>query len=240
MAIEIDKRFTVNAPVERVWAFLTDLERVAECLEGAAVTGRDDEGVWSGTMKVKLGPVSSTYRGTVRFVRTDEAAHTAELSAEGRDTRGKGGADMTMRSELTQADGGTEVRVASTVNVTGVLARMGRGMIEDVSDQLFGRFTGCVRETLEGTPGESAHSESADRDAVSGEGPGEPGDEAPTGRASTARAPGGPSGSGDEALQLGGMGTRAVGLALGRTLRRPAFWVGVVIGGVLVWLLFGR
>lgn len=162
MAIDIEKRFTVDASVERVWSFLTDLERVAECLEGATVTDRDEDGTWSGTMKVKLGPVSSTYRGTVRFDRADEDAHVAELSAEGRDVRGKGGADMTMRSRLTASDGGaTEVEVASTVHVTGVLARMGRGMIEDVSDQLFQRFTACVREKLEGegakpTDGEEA------------------------------------------------------------------------------------
>lgn len=201
MAIDIEKRFTVAASVERVWAFLTDLERVAECLEGAEITGRDEDGAWSGTMNVKLGPVSSRYRGTVRFTATDEAAHVAELSAEGRDARGKGGADMTMRSELTAADAGTEVHVSSTVQVTGVLARMGRGMIQDVSDELFERFVGCAREKLEaGEVGES------DR---------------------------------EEALQLGGVGGRAAGRALLRTLRRPLFWLGVVLGALAIWAVAG-
>ncbi|HZD06000.1 MAG TPA: SRPBCC domain-containing protein, partial [Longimicrobiales bacterium] len=172
-------------------------------------------GTWSGTLKIKLGPVSSTYRGSVRLVRTDEAAHTAELSAEGRDTRGKGGADMTMRSALTRLDAGTEVHVASTVHVTGVLARMGRGMVEDVSDQLFGTFTACVREKLERIEDGGG----AVPEVLPGEAP-------PPDRGEQA-----------DALQLGGVGAQAVGRALVRLVRRPAFWGAVVVVGVVVWLV---
>lgn len=217
MAIEIDKRFSVDAPLERVWAFLTDLERVAECLEGAAIAGRDEDGAWTGTMKVKLGPVSSTYRGTVRFDRADAATHTAALSAEGRDTRGKGGADMTMQSDLTADGDATEVHVASTVHVTGVLARMGRGMIEDVSDQLFQQFTGCMREKLEREV--RAPDPSADPSGREAEAPGRKDDE--------------------RALQLGGMGAQAAGRALGRTLRRPLVWVLAALIALAVWAILG-
>lgn len=230
MAIEIQKQFRVGAPVARVWRFLNDLERVAECLEGARITGRDEDGAWSGTMKVKLGPVSSTYEGTVRFVRTDEGSHTAELSAEGRDTRGKGAADMTMRSELTAEGNGTEVSVSSTVHVTGVLARMGRGMIADVSDQLFERFTACARRKLEnGDEGPTRDEEGSEAEGAGGGSTPPPGD-----------GPGaGSSPPADEALQLGGIGARAGGRALARALRRPLFWVLVALVALAVWAVTG-
>jgi len=241
MAIEIEKRFVVDAPVDRVWSFLTDLERVAGCLKGASITDRDDDGTWSGTMKVKLGPVSSAYEGTAHFVATDEAAHVAELSAEGRDARGKGGADMTMRSELTETDGGTEVHVASTVHVTGVLARMGRGMIVDVSDQLFARFTDCVREKLA-----SGAEESDGSDASGAAAPAGPESDAAAGgpaesdaAARTSGRPDVPEAPDDDALELGSMGAQAAGRAASRTLRRPLFWVVVGLAAVAIWLLTG-
>lgn len=236
MAIEIEKRFVVDAPVERVWAFLTDLERVAGCLKGASITERDEDGAWSGTMKVKLGPVSSAYEGTARFVATDESEHVAELSAEGRDARGKGGVDMTMRSELTATGDGTEVHVASTVHVTGVLARMGRGMIVDVSDQLFARFTECVRGKLEAEGEERASGD----DAAEVAGAADVGGAVDAGDAAHAA----PSGSAatspdDESLELGSLGARAAGRAAGRTLRRPLFWVVVALLAAVAWLLGG-
>ena len=138
MAMEIAKTFVVNATPEAVWSFLVDLPRVARCLPGAAIGERLDEKTSSGTMTIKVGPVSSTYRGKVVFERLDAAARTAELVATGQDVRGKGGADLRLTSSVKPLPGGkTEVTAVSLVNVTGILAQMGRGMIQDVSDEMF-------------------------------------------------------------------------------------------------------
>jgi hypothetical protein len=151
MALQIEKTFTVKAPAGAVWEFLTDPYAVARCLPGAAVTEKRDEQTYGGTMTVKVGPVTASYRGKMRFDRLDRAAGEAEIVASGQETRGKGGADMRMKSRVAErAPGETEVTVVSDVNVVGVLAQLGRGMIQDVSDQLFQKFTEAMRRELEG------------------------------------------------------------------------------------------
>ena len=150
MGMEISKSFVVKAPQGAVWAFLTDPYQVAKCLPGAAITEKVDDQTYTGTMTVKVGPVTASYRGKLRFERLDEAAGEAELAASGQETRGKGGADMRMKSRVVgRAPAETEVTVVSDVNVMGVLAQFGRGMIQDVSDQLFGKFTEAMRRELE-------------------------------------------------------------------------------------------
>jgi carbon monoxide dehydrogenase subunit G len=151
MGIPIEKSFVVKAPAADVWAFLTDPYRVAGCLPGAAITGRGEDGSWGGTITVKVGPVTASYRGKLRFERLDEAAREAEIAASGQETRGKGGADMRMKSRVAErSPGEAEVVVVSDVNVVGILAQFGRGMIQDVSDQLFQKFAAAMRKELEG------------------------------------------------------------------------------------------
>ncbi len=151
MAIPIEKSFVVKAPAGRVWEFLTDPRRVATCLPGAAITEQLDDQTYAGTITVKVGPVSASYKGQVRFERLDPEVWTAELTGKGLDVRGKGGADMRMTSRLVErGPNETEVSVVSEVNVTGILAQFGRGMIQDVSDQMFQKFTEAMRAELEG------------------------------------------------------------------------------------------
>src|SRR5262244_2012285 len=139
MGLDITKTFVVKAPATAVWAFLVDVQRVARCMPGAAVGEKVDDKTYTGTMTIKVGPVTSSYKGKVTFEKLDEAAHTAEIVAVGQDVKGRGGADMRMKSSLKElAPGETEVTATSAVNITGILAQMGRGMIQDVSDQLFG------------------------------------------------------------------------------------------------------
>src|SRR5215470_10408156 len=159
MAMEIVKTFEVNAAPEAVWSFLTDLPRVARCLPGAAIGDKLDEKTSSGTMTIKVGPVSSTYRGKVVFERLDPAGRTAEIVATGQDVRGKGGADLKLTSSLKALPGGqTEVTAVSLVNFTGLLAQMGRGMIQDVSDEMFQIFSERMRAELERNGASSAAS----------------------------------------------------------------------------------
>ena len=146
MGIPVEKQFVIGAARGDVWAFLTDPSRVAGCLPGAAITEQVDERTHAGTIAVKVGPVSARYKGTVRFERLDEEEGVAEIVAAGQDVRGKGGADMRMTSRVVaRGPAETGVTVASTVNITGILAQFGRGMIQDVSDEMFRRFTDAMR-----------------------------------------------------------------------------------------------
>ena len=157
MGFEIVKTFVVRSTPEQVWSFLTDPEKVARCLPGAAITGKIDEKTWQGTMTVKVGPVSSSYKGKVAFEKLDAASRTAEIVATGQDGRGRGGADLRLTSRLLEkAAGETEVTTTSRVNITGILAQMGRGMVQDVGDQMFQVFSQRVRAELEAAPAPAA------------------------------------------------------------------------------------
>src|SRR5262245_2694762 len=151
MALHFEHAFVIKASPERVWSYLTDPYRVAPALPGASITEKVDEQTYAGGITVKVGPVSARYRGTVRFEALDPRARTAEIVARGQDTSGRGGADMRMTSRIVErAAGQSEVSVTSDVNVTGIMAQFGRGLMQDVSDQMFQRFTEAMRAELEG------------------------------------------------------------------------------------------
>lgn len=210
MALEIKKTFVIEAPKAAVWAFLTDPYRVARCLPGAAITEKIDDANYTGTITIKVGPVTASYKGKVRFEKLDAAAGTADIVASGQDVKGKGGADMTMESRLSEiAPGRTEVSAVSRVNITGILAQMGARMIQDVSDQMLQKFTAAMQQEL----------------AASG---------------ASAAAPAGPSASAPPAnapLDAVSLGAGVAGRMFARTLRRPAFWIGIAVAlAALYWL----
>ena len=150
MGLRFEHAFTVKARPEKVWAYLTDPYRVAPALPGAAITEKTAEGSWNGTITVKVGPVAARYKGTVRFENMDPATRTATIVARGQDVSGRGGADMKMESRLSEkTPGETEVAMTSDVNVTGIMAQFGRGLVQDVSNQMFQKFTEAVRAELE-------------------------------------------------------------------------------------------
>lgn len=150
MGLRFEHVFVVKAPADRVWDYLTDPFRVAPALPGAAITEKLDDRTYAGTITVKVGPVSARYKGTARFETLDPATRTAEMVASAQDTSGRGGADMRMTSRMVERpDGATEVSVVSEVNVTGIMAQFGRGLMQDVSDQMLQRFTEAVRADLE-------------------------------------------------------------------------------------------
>jgi carbon monoxide dehydrogenase subunit G len=232
--MQIEKSFVVQAPAAAVWAFLTDPYKVARCLPGAAITEKIDDQSYGGTITVKVGPVTANYRGKMRFERLDEAAGEADIAASGQETRGKGGADMRMKSKVTaRGPNETEVAVVSDVNVMGVLAQFGRGMIQDVSDQLFQKFTDAMRRELE-TPA-AAPPPTAAPPVEAQNGP------APAVVAAPQPAPAPPmppTSAGEPALDVGALGAAAAGRAAGRMLRRPGFWIVVItLALLLYWLL---
>ena len=140
--MKVEEKFTVNAPADEVWAFLTDPERVAAALPGAEITEKVDENTYKGGMSVSMGPVSAAYSGTVAF----------ELDEENRSAVGKAGmgnADMKMRSTVVAlGPGETEVTVEANVAVTGILAQLGRGMMQPVSKRMFQQFTKAMAKAL--------------------------------------------------------------------------------------------
>ena len=130
---------------------LLDVERVAPCLPGAAIEGHEGDD-YSGTMKVKIGPITASYKGTVKIEEADEAARRAVMRAQARDSRGQGTAAATITSTMEEVEGGTRVHVETDMRVTGPAAQFGRGVMQDVSAKLMGRFADCLAEEMAGTP----------------------------------------------------------------------------------------
>ena len=167
--MRLEQTFDVQAPVAQVWAALNDLERVAPCLPGAAITERDEDGTYRGTFTVKLGPMTAAYRGSIRIEDVDEAAHTATLKARGTDKRGQGGANATIVNTLSEHDGGTQVEAVTDFTITGRLAQFGRGgMMEEVSNRLLRDFATCLSTRL-AEPAAAAPAEPSGAEAVAGD-----------------------------------------------------------------------
>ena len=148
--MKLEQSFEVGAPIDQVWEALIDLERVAPCLPGAAITDRADDGTYHGEFKVKLGPTTAAYRGTVRIDEADPSAHRATMRAKGTDKRGQGNASATIVNTLSiDGPGTTRVEAVTDFTITGRLARFGRpGMIEDVSNRLLRDFSACLQSTI--------------------------------------------------------------------------------------------
>jgi uncharacterized protein len=141
--MKLENEFTVPAPVDRAWEVLLDLERVAPCLPGAAIEGREGD-AHTGTMTVKIGPITARYKGTVKIEEADEDARRAVMRAQARDARGQGTAAATITSTMESADDGTRVRVETDMRITGPAAQFGRGVMQDVSAKMMGRFAECL------------------------------------------------------------------------------------------------
>ncbi|CCH27821.1 SRPBCC family protein [Actinosynnema sp. NPDC047251] len=145
--MKLEHTFTVPAPVPAVWAALLDPEKVAPCLPGAALTGVDGR-AFTGTVKVKLGPVVLVYKGTGEFTAVAEQERTAVLKASGKDSRGNGTAAATVSLALVAAAGGTAVSVVTDLTITGRPAQLGRGLISEVSGKIVGQFADCLATRL--------------------------------------------------------------------------------------------
>jgi len=143
MAIELDNSFTVPVPPEQAWDVLLDVERIAPCMPGASVTSISDDGnEIEGQVKVKLGPLSLTYKGTAKFTDKDQANHAIAIAANGKETRGAGTASANVQATLKPGDaaGSTLVAIHTSLNVTGRPAQFGRSLLPEVSGKLIAQF----------------------------------------------------------------------------------------------------
>jgi carbon monoxide dehydrogenase subunit G len=150
MAFKIEERFEVQAPVERVWKYLIDPQRVVSCLPGAELLEQQDERTFLGAMKVKVGPLAMSYKGQASFTEVNEETHQVRMVGEAREVSGSGSTKVTMVSTVVALpNGGAEVSVNAEVDLVGKIVQFGRGMIEEVSRQMFRQFAACVKQTLE-------------------------------------------------------------------------------------------
>jgi carbon monoxide dehydrogenase subunit G len=154
--MDLTNDFRVALPVERAWAVLTDLERIAPCMPGAQLQEVEGD-EYRGIVKIKVGPITAQYKGKATFVEQDDTNHKAVLRAEGRETRGQGNANATITATLTPDGDGTAVSVVTDLTVTGRVAQFGRGVLADVSAKLLDQFVASLEEmVLADEPGAGA------------------------------------------------------------------------------------
>lgn len=229
--MELEHEFTVPVGVDEAWNVLLDVERIAPCMPGATVLDvRGDE--FTGTVKVKVGPITMTYAGDAKFAEKDRTNGKVVVEAAGKETRGSGTAKATVTATLgPAADGATSVRVLTDLAVTGRPAQFGRGMLQDVGGRLIGQFADRLAETLQQDSSEPEPATSVDA---------APADANAGGRTVPASPPLRPSAhatreQGDDAIDL-----LAVSGVSGAVVKyRVPLAVGAV-GLVLFWLLVRR
>jgi carbon monoxide dehydrogenase subunit G len=145
--MELEHSFTVPVPMDRAWDVLLDVERVASCMPGATLDSVDGDEI-HGRMKVKVGPISMMYAGTARFVEKDRDAGVVVLQASGKETKGAGTASASIRSMLEDKGDETDVKVVTTLNITGKPAQFGRGVMSEVSGKLLTIFASNLAAML--------------------------------------------------------------------------------------------
>lgn len=163
--MELNNDFEVAAPVDLVWAVLTDVERIAPCLPGAQLLEIEGD-EFRGVVKIKVGPITAQYKGAASFSERDDVEHRAVLRAEGRDTRGAGNAAADITAELEATDVGTKVTVTTDLTVTGKVAQFGRGVMADVSKKLMGQFAENLSDLIAASGDETVVDAAADEAAV--------------------------------------------------------------------------
>ncbi len=233
--MKLDNEFTVPVPVDQAWAVLTDLELIAPCMPGAQLTGVND-GVYTGKVKIKVGPVSAEYAGTAQFTEKDGTAYRAVIDARGRDSRGQGNATAVISAQLRADGASTVVTVDTDLTIAGRIAQFGSGMIKEVSAKLLGQFVQCLEGKLGGDlaawaagPGPAVTAQPVPEPA----GPPETGTRPASGTAAAA-PPAGDVAAGQEPEPL-----NLMSVAGGAVYKRlvPLVVVLVVIVGVVIYLV---
>lgn len=146
--MEIENEFDVPAPVDHVWTYLLDVERVAPCMPGAELTEVIDDHTWKGKVNMKLGPVSLAFAGTVTMQERDDQAKRIVLAAKGMEQKGKGAANASVTSWLEQGDGVTNVKMRADIHLTGTVAQLSRGLLPEVSRKLTQQFADCLLQSM--------------------------------------------------------------------------------------------
>jgi uncharacterized protein len=175
--VRFQNEIEVAQPPKELFAFLTDVERVAPCLPGASIDGREGDD-YTGSMKVKVGPITGTYKGKMRFLEQDEDALRAVMSARAAEVNGQGDAEAKITTQIEEAgDAGSRIRMETDLQMRGRVAQFGRGAMERVSQRMFDEFArnleremagGAAAADGGGEPDAEAH---AEPEAGGGDGP---------------------------------------------------------------------
>jgi uncharacterized protein len=145
--MELEHSFTIPVPVDQAWQVLLDVERIAPCMPGATLESVEGDS-FDGRVKVKVGPITVTYKGSAQIVERDETAHRAVIEASGKEARGSGTARATVTTSLVANGDTTEAKVHTALAVTGKPAQFGRGVMVEVAQKLLDRFADCLAEEL--------------------------------------------------------------------------------------------
>jgi carbon monoxide dehydrogenase subunit G len=215
--LRFENQFDVDAPLEQVWEALLDVERVAPTVPGAQVLERTGDDAYKVSIRVKVGPMSMTYRGEVEITERDDAAHRAVMKARAKESRGQGTADADVTMLLSGTNGGTSATVTTDVQLSGKVATMGQGVLQDVSGRLIETFAQNLAAMLGGGAAPEVVTAAAgpDESSQAGEPPPEPAPprEPPPEPAPPREPPPEPA----EALDLGSLG----GAVIAERLRDP-------------------
>ncbi len=161
--MQLENTFTIDAPIDKAWEALNTPQTIAPCFPGATLTEYEGN-TFTGTVKVKLGPISLTYKGTGTYKERDDTAHRVVIDAKGRDARGNGTAEATVTGSMVGDGDSTKVTMVTDMKITGRPAQFGRGVISDVADKIIGQFASCVASKLqpEAAPAETAESSASE------------------------------------------------------------------------------
>ena len=146
--MELVHDFSVPVPADQAWDLLIDVEKIAPCLPGAAVTSVDGD-TFEGGMKIRLGPIAMTFKGDGELVEKDAKARRAVIEARGKDAKGNGGAQATVTATLGEREGFTDVHVVTDLNVTGKAAQFGGGVMKDVSNRMLAQFADNLSQLIQ-------------------------------------------------------------------------------------------
>lgn len=169
--MKIENAFTSPAPVDHLWAYLLDVERVAPCMPGAELTETIDDRNWKGKVLMKLGPVSLSFAGSVSMDERDDVGHRVVLHAKGMEQRGKGAANAVVTSWLEPGDGVTTVKMQAEITLTGAVAQLSRGLLPDISKKLTQQFADCLQASMADSEAAGAGGDGDDSAAPAGANP---------------------------------------------------------------------
>ncbi|MDX1883611.1 SRPBCC family protein [Mycolicibacterium sp. 120270] len=158
--MELHNEFRVAVPADKTWQVLTDVERVAPCIPGAQLLSVDGDD-FTGAVKVKVGPITVSYKGEASFQEKDEAAKRVVIKASGKETRGSGNAAALVTAQLKDEGDATHVVITTDLTISGKAAQFGRGVLADVSTNLIGQFARNLEADLLGGVAPAGTSSSA-------------------------------------------------------------------------------
>lgn len=218
----LNNEFSVDTGIEETWALLTDLERIAPCMPGASLQGREGED-YLGSVKIKVGPIGAAFSGKARFTHKDDAAKSAVISAAGKDPKGQASANAQIHARLeSESATRTKVIIDTELDISGRMAQFGRGAIADVSNRLIGQFTENLSREIANS-GQAAPQQAAAAGA---------------GAASAAPTPpqySAPSApAGDASLDAFALVMPMIKERYGQAI------IGGVIGAIISWIIWGR